>query len=714
MINKIAAGEVIERPANIVKELVENSLDAGAKRVEIVIEKNGIDLIRIVDDGCGIDREQVRLALSAHATSKIAEADDLFKISTLGFRGEALASIAEVTQLIMRTRTENSAEGTEIRSEGGVFSEPVPCGMSRGTILEIRNLFFNIPARRKFLKSGTTEFGHIAEIVNRMALSHPDVYFLFQHNNRTVQDLPPVTDLTLRIKKLFGAETGDRLIYVENQRGDVRISGYVGHPDNNRPNTNFQYLFLNGRFIRDKSLQHALQEAYRGLLPVGRYPVAFINIEVPPDFVDVNVHPMKLEVRFVNSSVVYSGFLGAIREQFLRSDLKSKPHWEKDDSDQETVMLQASPVSEGGPEFSGGDQEYRPDDRDPRAALDPNATEDMRNKILQWAKGDLQQADETNDSPFSDRSSSDGSSLSVHTVPPTGGGLRGNTFSPCGGNSGGAGGSGGSRSSLSGLFGDKSVPDFIPYPESSTSRLNLHRLPAAEDDGASERPKTFNEVFERAAQAERQAMAEEFGESPTDIPPAQPPVASRLYLQIHQRYIVMETEKGLAVIDQHALHERILYERIKAGINAGRLESQKLLIPVPVDLSPVEMACALENRDLLAEFGLIVDSFGGNTVLISGYPAMIHHLTADEILLTLIAPLMESGKKPERTDLLDGMMHQMSCKAAVKAGEKITDESMAELIAMAEAEINSHHCPHGRPSTLVFTCEELDKMFKRT
>ncbi|MBQ2850947.1 MAG: DNA mismatch repair endonuclease MutL, partial [Thermoguttaceae bacterium] len=414
MINKIAAGEVVERPANVVKELVENSVDAGAKRIEIVVEKSGSDLIKIVDNGCGIAAEQLVLALSPHSTSKISEADDLFRICTLGFRGEALASIAEVSQLVLSSRTADSEAGAQIRSDGGVFDEIVPCGRPVGTTVEARNLFFNVPARRKFLKSPTTEFGHISEAVVRIALPRPDVHFILKHNGRTVYDLPATNDRKERIGRVFGADVATRLVEIESEYKNVKVTGFVGLPDLSRGSQSLQYIFLNGRHIRDRALQHALTEAYRGLLVSGRHPVAFLNIATPPDFVDVNVHPSKLEVRFVDGQAIYASVLGAIRDKFLRSDLTSRPNdaeldaaarrtqtaFAKDVAQERSPSsappnrptspaVSASSTSVDEPTAEVRELRFVPDvdSRDPIAALDESVAEERRRDVLGWLTG---------------------------------------------------------------------------------------------------------------------------------------------------------------------------------------------------------------------------------------------------------------------------------------------------------------------------------------
>ncbi|HND53374.1 MAG TPA: DNA mismatch repair endonuclease MutL, partial [Pirellulaceae bacterium] len=324
VINKIAAGEVIERPASVVKELVENSVDAGAKRVEVTLEQGGTGLIRVADDGCGIAPEQLLLAVASHATSKIVEADDLFHVGSLGFRGEALASIAEVSRFLIRSRTPESLEGAQLEVIGGEQGRVEPCGCGVGTTIEVRDLFYNTPVRRKFMKAAATEIAHCSEAFTRIALAYPDRHFVLRHNDRTTFDLPATTHWRERIGTFFGADLAEALIYVESEDMGVRLSGYVADPRFSRGNNRLQYLFLNGRCIRDRALQHALGEAYRGLLLTGRFPIAFLRLDMPAELVDVNVHPTKMEVRFQDSGRIYSTMLGAIRRKFLSTDLTAR------------------------------------------------------------------------------------------------------------------------------------------------------------------------------------------------------------------------------------------------------------------------------------------------------------------------------------------------------------------------------------------------------
>ena len=357
LINKIAAGEVIERPASVVKELIENAVDAGATRIDVAVVQGGLEMVRVVDNGGGIPADELPLALASHATSKIVEADDLFRVGTLGFRGEALASIAEVSRLVMRSRTPECPSGAEIEATGGTLSEVAPCGGPVGTTVEVHNLFFNTPVRRKFLRTTATEFGHVSEAFTRIALAAPNVHFTLRHNDKPIFELAANDGWLERIALFFGRELADSLIWVESIEDEVKLSGYVAHPGQSRSHNRMQYFFLNGRHIRNRALQHALGEAYRGLLMVGRYPIAFLAMRMPPELVDVNVHPTKLEVRFQDSGRLYSQLLGTLRGKFLTTDLNTRIH-----------------AADAG-------------DDDPAAGHDAAQATQMRQQLVDWAKG---------------------------------------------------------------------------------------------------------------------------------------------------------------------------------------------------------------------------------------------------------------------------------------------------------------------------------------
>jgi DNA mismatch repair protein MutL len=602
VVNKIAAGEVIERPASVLKELLENSVDASATRIDVTVEQGGGELIRVADNGCGIEVDQLPLAVASHATSKIRQADDLFNVRTLGFRGEALASIAEVSRLTIRSRTAEAANGAELEVVGGQARPVAPVGCPIGTTIEVRNLFFNTPVRHKFLRSTQTEMGHTTEALTRLALAHPHVHFTLTHNTRLMHDLPPVEDVRQRVAAFFGQDIADDLIDVESESDGVALAGFVANPMHSRATGRMQYLFLNGRAIRDRSLQHALGEAYRGLLLTGRQPICFLRLDMPPELVDVNVHPTKQEVRFQDGGRLYSQLLGTLRTKFLTTDLtargKSPANWPA--SSERDAVENTEAVSQ----------------------------------LVHWAKEQLGQPSRDAASATMFETRTDNEPLRLHRI---------------------------------------DVPPFQPFD--GTAPSHAHPTAAPHD------PSTAT--------------------------------ARSSALQVHNRYLVVETEVGLEVIDQHALHERILYEQLRDKVLAGALESQRLLVPEPVDLSAAEAAAVLEQTELLARLGVEVQPFGGETVLVSSYPAMLANWRPAEVLRDLVEKLLSGGKQPEMRDLLDELLHMIACKAAVKFGDRLTPEEIEALLAQRHLAQDSHHCPHGRPTALVFTREDLDRQFKR-
>jgi DNA mismatch repair protein MutL len=574
VVTKIAAGEVIERPSSVVKELLENSVDAGSTRIDIDIEQGGVELIRVVDNGCGILAADLPLAFASHATSKLQSADDLFRIGTLGFRGEALASIGGVAQVTLQSRTPDQACGAEVGCQGGDLGPVRAWNGSPGTRIEVRHLFYNTPVRRKFLRTPATETGHVCEAVTRLALACPALHLTLRHNGKLVYEVPATADLPVRLGLFFGAEVRDRLYALEAGQAPVRLRGYVADPACERGNAKMQYLFVNGRWIRDRSLGHALHEAYRGLLMTGRYPVAFLFLELPPDQVDVNVHPTKAEVRFRDSHALYHLVLTAIRERLRAENL--------------TARLQA-------PSMAGGPQPPGPDAR--------------REVGLPTQEAGLT------------------------SVPPRADGI-----------------------SLD------------------------HRM-----------------------------------ETPTPFAGATPPssLSAEKVIQLYDAYLVVETPEGMLVIDQHALHERILFEQLKQRVRSGPLESQRLLIPEPVDFSAEQAARTLEHCEALAELGLGVEDFGGGTVLLTSYPAILGNRSPQVTLRAVVDHLVAKERPPSREQLLNNLLSLMACHAAVRAGDRLTPEEMNALIAQRGLADDTHHCPHGRPTALLFSRQELERQFRR-
>jgi DNA mismatch repair protein MutL len=585
VVTRIAAGEVIERPASVVKELLENSIDAGSSRIDVEVEQGGTEVIRIVDNGCGMASDDMPLAFASHATSKLATADDLFRIGTLGFRGEALASIGGVARVSLRSRCPGTLCGAELTCHGGELSPVRDWNGPAGTCIEVRHLFYNTPVRRKFLRTPATEMGHVSEAFTRLALSHPGIHWTLRHNTRSVYEVPASAELSQRIGLFFGHEVRDQLYEVEFRQGPVRLFGRVADPSCNRGNARLQYLFVNGRWIRDRSLSHALQEAYRGLLMTGRYAVAFLFLELPPDQVDVNVHPTKTEVRFRDGNVVYHLVFGTLRDRLRAENLMPRL--------QTPETLGAPPTAPPGRTLWALPPETR---RDP--------------------------------------------------LPPPG--------------------------------------DGSAAPSSS--------VPAAP-------PSPWNEVPDRTGEPPAAAVL--------------PPPGSFKAIQLYDAYLVLETPEGMLVIDQHALHERILFEQLKQRLRSGPLETQRLLVPEPVELTAEQAARTLDQRPSLAELGLGVEPFGGNTVLLTSYPTLLERTEPRQILKAVVDYLVAQDRVPDREILLNDLMSLMACHSAVRAGDHLTPEQIASLLAQRDLAGDVHHCPHGRPTALLFSRDELERQFRR-
>lgn len=646
VINKIAAGEVIERPSSVVKELLENSLDALATRIEIDVTAGGTEMIRIVDDGEGIHPDDLILAVTSHATSKISSADDLFGVQTMGFRGEAMASVAEVSRLRIRTRQEGAAHGMELVVDLGRIEPPKPCGCPFGTQIEIRNLFENTPVRRKFLKTISTEFSHIAEQFARIAIANPRLHMVLRHNDKLVHELP-ATDRPLdRIRLFYGSTIADQLIPVESDQDGTRMWGYVGHPNNSKSSRKQQYLFLNGRCIQDRTLQHALTESYRGLLMVGRQPVAFLFVELSPDRVDVNVHPTKVEVRFRDSQALFRQLLHMIRSKFLSMDIQSQ--------------LRLPMNGAAGGALSG---------------FAPSVTQPAeRQRELTSEFGDWM----TN-------------RIGAGTGPVA-------PFKP--------------------------FPAELPRIGSSDSATVSMQAPSdtlpesewkAESNPEGTSARTA-EPFSSDVTTPEVATVSVAAPVENPVPPAALSPEARA-IQIHDCYLVVETPEGMTVIDQHALHERIVYEHLRNRVLAGAVESQRLLVPQSIELTSAEVSTLLEHAAAFDRAGLGLEDFGNGTLLVTRYPAMLKRVDLQELVRELLAKVEGGGsagvQSSARRDILDELLHMMSCKAAVKAGQRLSQEEIESLLQQRHLVDDAHHCPHGRPTALSLSRLELDRQFGR-
>jgi len=615
--NKIAAGEVIERPASVVKELVENALDAGASAVDVEVADGGRRLVRVRDNGLGMGPEDLALAFAPHATSKIADEEDLYNIHTMGFRGEALASIGAVARAHVVSRR-RPAPGEpppdaahEVTCAGGRVEPVRPAAAAEGTTVTVRDLFFNTPARRKFMRTANTEFGHVVEQLARLALPHRQVAFTLTHNDRCTHRLPAAETVRRRAADFFGPELAEAMIEFADDDDGLKLYGLVAPPAHARSSAKWQYFFVNGRCVRDRLLAHALREACRGLIDPARAPVALIFIEMDPAEVDVNVHPAKVEVRFRNGRQVHSHLLGALRDAHNRADL-------------------APAVRLAGPDAAPDASEPAPDDTPAghrRQSLKQALADFLRSQPRPQARLDFP--------PPRDRPA----------APPAG--------------------------------------DYVPTRPPSTA-------PGAPAPAG-----------------------------PVDRPagPAFPPAAEprRRAIQVHNSYIVSETDDGLVIVDQHALHERVLFEELTRRIASGGLAAQRLLIPARVEVTESERASLNERADLLDRLGLEVTDFGPNAVAVHKFPALLaeRNVAPPEFLRDLLDLLVERAGD-ETGPLLEAVLSTMACKAAVKAGEPLAADEMEALLARRRRTERADACPHGRPTTLNLTLADLARQFNRT
>lgn len=687
VINQIAAGEVVERPASVVKELLENAIDAQATRIDLSVERGGKDLVRIADNGIGMTPDDLIPAFQPHATSKLADADDLFRVRTLGFRGEALAAIAEVAKVRCQTRQAQGAEGSELLIEGGIFGPVKKCGCPPGTVLEVRNLFYNIPVRRTFLKSDMTESGHVADMFSRIALAHPEVHLTYRSGNKVIYDLPPVPGTRDRIATFFGRELAESLLWVEGQLDSMQLWGYVAHPSQSRSSAKGQFLFIGGRYVRDRSLSHALNEAYRGLLMVGRMPVAFLHLEIPADEVDVNVHPTKVEVRFRDSQRVYSHLLSTLRQTFLKSDLHTRLQATSEQAAAEPARVAVGAGAMAQPDMSYGSRQGSPYGSSvERLELDGAPAD--RQTVASWFESSRAQP------RLPESIGAPAPPSWAQSLPLAFPVVAGEAFDE--------------------FYSSATAPN-IAVPHSHQAPVGppagAANGPSAGDRSGFDGPTQAGADYFRPIEAGEQA---DFHDGAKRGVSSLPPAAHlQKAIQVHDSYLIAETGDGMMVIDQHALHERILYEELRTRVAEGRVESQRLLVPEPVDLTAAEAAALVEHGELLAQLGLEVEPFGGDTVLVRSIPAMLPRVVPERLVRDLADHFHSQPLPPTRDGLVAELLHMVACKAAVKAGQPLSALEIEALLERRHLVADSHHCPHGRPTALVFTKADLEKQFGR-
>ena len=629
--NQIAAGEVVERPASVVKELLENSLDAGATRVNVEVESGGVKLIRIRDDGHGIGKDQLALALSRHATSKISELEDLEGVSTLGFRGEALASVSSVSRLTLTSNVEDQESGWQVRTEGRDMEAVVnPAPHPVGTTIEVKDLFFNTPARRKFLRTEKTEFSHLEEVVKRLALSRFDVGFSLRHNQRSVHQLRPAktqAEKDRRVASLCSPKFIENAVIIDVEASGLKLWGWVGLPAFSRASADLQYFFVNGRVIRDKLVAHAVRQAYRDVLYGGRHPTFVLYLELDPSMVDVNVHPTKHEVRFRDGRTVHN---------FLFSTLhRALAEVSPEDQLPPAVMSQAETMASGvdAGEFKGQENI--------KLVNEPARTS--------WSSGN------------------GGASPRRESVSPEPGQVK---------------------------------RQLQAYSELYSSSADVVST------GEGRQTLAVGEVVGVATPAPRDIQENVSGQS--DIPPLGFAVA-----QLKGIYILSENEQGLILVDMHAAHERITYERMKVAWSEEGIRAQPLLVPKSLAVSDREAICAEENAEYFKKLGLELERMGPETLLVRQVPVMLQNADVEKLVRDVLSDLMQHGDSDRVESQINEILATMACHGSVRANRRLSIEEMNALLRDMERTERSGQCNHGRPTWTLLTMEQLDKLFLR-
>lgn len=604
--NKIAAGEVVERPASVVKELVENAIDAGSSRILVEIEQGGRKRIRVSDNGEGMSRDDALLCLERYATSKIFQEQDLFSIRTLGFRGEALPSIASVSRFTLITREKDADVGTRIEMAGGRINNVSDAGAPAGTMVSVAHLFYNTPARRKFLKSINTEMGHIADTIASMALCRPSVQFRLVHNNRTVKSWAAAAAPVDRVADVLGSGIKKDLHPVDRETDHVRIGGWIAAGRVNRSTARGIYLFVNGRWIKDRVVQHALFAGYRGRLMKGQYPVAVLFLKVPFDQVDVNVHPTKHEVRFVRQKSVHNTIRDAVAETLRQSD----------------------PTRQQAPAAAASFPVERQ-----TAVAEPRS--------------------------------------GYRTAPQSGAKDKPPAFRDA-------------AQATPSEFGGRKPAEDIPEPQPSVGEQPA--VPVS----SSPKPARQESLWTR-------------------------PFFSGLTIigQAKGTYIICESDQGLLLIDQHAAHERIVYEQLKRQTEGQKPASQRLLLPETVDLGFREAQILDKLAPELDRYGLEIEPFGGNTFVVKAVPTLLDSGEIPAMITRLIEKAAEIGVSVDMESILDGCFMVMACHNAVRAHQQLSGEQIKAMLEQLDACENPSHCPHGRPIWIQWTVKELEKRFQR-
>ena len=654
--NLIAAGEVVERPASVVKELLENAVDAGASKVTVEIRDGGMTFLRVTDNGCGMAVEDARTAFKRHATSKLRTAEDLSAIGTMGFRGEALAAIASVSRIELMTKTPGSLCGTSLMLEAGNITEESEVGCPDGTTIIIRDLFFNTPARMKFMKSDTVEGGRVAAAVQLQALAHPEVAFQFFRDGKQVLSTPGSGGLQAVVYCVYGRECA-QMVNVDSRWESYSLTGFVSKPTDARPSRNLQTFFVNNRPVKSRLLVSALEEAYRNQIMVGKFPACVLHLTLPANVVDVNVHPAKTEVKFLSEKAVFDcvhyGVLGALNKQPDRPQVQFKPQ----PAAPAIPPMQekpAAPAVPAAPKAAAPRQEnfFRTMSAEEYKTFS-TALKDAPQPKKEAAVATLHKIERPANMPLREFVMVPGiKEAAAIPVPP-----KPEAFRPA---------------------APKPAPAPIPEPAPVPAPIP--------------QPEPAPEMIQ-----EELAM------------PAQ--IQWRMVGELYNSYIIVEQGEEAFLIDKHAAHERILFEKLKA--NQEAISSQSLLTPIPVRLSPSACAELLANQEMLDELGFEIEEFGDNTILLRQIPMDLSPDNAAEAMEALASDLL-SGRRESKDTVRDELLHTVACKAAIKAGWKNDEAELLAVVKQVMSREDLKYCPHGRPICVTLSKKQLEKQFKRS
>ncbi|WP_294663797.1 DNA mismatch repair endonuclease MutL [uncultured Ruminococcus sp.] len=688
----IAAGEVVERPSSVIKELVENSIDAGAKNITVEIKNGGTTFMRVADDGCGIYRDDIKKAFLRHATSKVKTANDLDSIATLGFRGEALASISAVSRLQVITKNENEEIGSCYEIEGGDEISLEEAGCPTGTTFVIRDLFYNIPARSKFLKKDVAEGNAVSALMDKIVLSHPEVAFTFIRDGKQVLRTFGDGKLLSAIYSVFGKDFAKGLIPVDYTLDSVTVKGYISKPINSRPNRNMQNFFINGRFVKTRTGMAALEEAYKGSIMVGKFPSAVLQLTVPYEIIDVNVHPAKIEVRFINERPVFDAIYHAVKTALQQGDERKQIHFKENTAFNE--IKRVNPFNNAQAVFAKAE----------------NTPAEKPIKPIERIEPVLKNSEPKPYNPFDELDLKDEKpkSVSIDNLKMSDSSNPFNIYSK--------------QAIKRNSELENKKAEFSKQKLEKAEQLILkatqqeESLPKQEitvDDLTAESTET---PIETEVSKEEVKPLKEISENKTDnndalteLPKEQTKL--RFLGEAFNTYIIVEkNDNEVLIIDKHAAHERIIYEKLKA--DSGSANVQYLLTPITVTLDKIDYDAAVSNLDMFAKCSFDVEDFGNGTLLVRSAP---QYLAATEIAdcITEMSGYIASGKKDIYTEKMDWFYHNVSCRSAIKAGNKSTVQELMDIAWTLEKNPQIKYCPHGRPICIVMTKYEIEKQFGR-